>query len=399
MNRRHFLKHAGATGLLAATSNTLLRAAQPEAPPTGLAFTTAPSLQNPGADALTVAIGVNGPSTAWVEYGETEHLGRIADGARDGLKPFDALAHSIRLTGLRPGQRYYYRVHACPIDFRTAYDIRRGEPIATDRFSFRTFDPNAAQMRFVVWNDTHENTHTLARLMEQTSRAPADFLAWNGDITNDNYREEQMVQHYLGAGGQPFTRELPLVFARGNHDVRGPAARSLSRFIDLPGGRPYYSFRHGPLGVVVLDAGEDKPDDTPVYAGLGDFVAYRRQQAAWLESELEQPHLQQAAFRIAFCHIPLWWKNQGPATDASDARSDWHRLLAKHHFAALISGHTHQHALFPPDRTKPYAQIIGGGPKPEASTLIRGSVTRTELTLVVSDLAGGELAAWTRQAG
>jgi acid phosphatase type 7 len=398
MNRRHFLKHAGATGLLAATSTTLLRAAELETSPAGLALTTAPSLQNPGPDAITVAIGVNSPSTAWIEYGETEQLGHIADGACDGLKPFDALAHSIRLTGLRPGQRYYYRVHACPIDFRTAYDIRRGEPIQTEVFSFRTFDPNAAEMQFAVWNDTHENTNTLARLMPLTARAPADFLVWNGDITNDNYREDKMVQHYLGAGGQPFTREVPLVFARGNHDVRGPAARALPRFIDYPGGRPYYSFRHGPLGVVVLDAGEDKPDDTPVYAGLGDFVAYRREQAAWLESELEKPHLQQAAFRVAFCHIPLWWKNQGPATNARDPRSTWHRLLEQGKFAALVSGHTHQHGLFPPDAGRAYAQIIGGGPKPEAATLIRGSVTRNELTLTMTDLDGRELAEWATKA-
>lgn len=396
MNRRNFLKQAGAGTLLAAVCRPGVNAA--EAPLSGLTFTTPPSLQNPGSTGMTVAVGVSGPSTAWVEYGETEQLGRIATGARHGLNPYDSLAHSVRLEGLRPGQRCCYRVHACPIDFRGAYDIRRGEAITSEIFSFRTFDPNAPEARFVVWNDTHENATTLAGLMKLTSREPADFLVWNGDITNDNYREDQMVRHYLGAGGHPFTCETPLLFVRGNHGTRGPAARALPRFIDLPAGQFYYSFRHGPLAGVVLDAGEDKPDTNPVYGGLGDFVAFRREQARWLEAELKKPLLRKARFRIAFCHIPLWWEDRGPATDPADTRSGWHRLLAKHGFAAVISGHTHRHGLFPPNQMRPYAQLIGGAPKPEAATLIRGRVTRKELALTLYDLDGRELARWSRKA-
>lgn len=395
MNRRDFLRQFGATGLLAAIAPSLGRCSPLPTEPAGLAFTTSPVLQNPSATGVTVAIGVNGPSTAWIEYGDTEQLGHTATGARHGLKPFDSLAHLIRLEGLRPGQRWFYRVRACPIDFRGAYDIRRGEPIATGVFSFSTFDPHAKQARFVVLNDTHENAVTLARLWEKSSSSPFDFLVWNGDIPNDNYREERMVENYFGAGGQPFASAAPLLFVRGNHDTRGPAARSLPRFLEPPGGQFYYSFRHGPLAGVVLDGGEDKPDSHPVYAGLGDFVAYRREQAAWLEAELQRPHLRTARFRVAFCHIPFWWRNGVFGGDPTDPRAAWHRLLVKRKFAALVCGHTHRHAFFPPDKSKPYAQFVGGGPKPEAATLIRGSVTTKELVLTMTDLDGRELARWS----
>lgn len=399
MNRRNFLKHASAGGLLAAVWPTLAQSSASEPPPSaGLTFTTPPSLQNPSATAVTVAIGVSGPSTAWVEYGATEQLGSLASGTRHGLKPYDALSHQIRIEGLRPGQRCFYRVHAGAIDFRNAYDIRRGETIATDIFSFRTFDPSATEARFVVWNDTHENATTLARLMERTAPLPADFRVWNGDVTNDNYREERMVAHYIGAGNQPLSRESPLLFVRGNHDARGPVARSLPRFQETPGGLSYYSFRHGPLAGVVLDSGEDKPDSHPVYAGLGDFTSFYREQAAWLEQELKKPHLLQARFRVAFSHIPFWWQDRGFAGDANDPRSEWHRLLAKAQFAAVVSGHTHRHAFFPPDERKPYAQMIGGGPRPEAATLIQGAVTAEALSLTMTNLEGRELAAWRVEA-
>lgn len=395
MNRRHFLKHTGAGGLLAAAWPSVARPATPApipAPiPAGFGFTTAPALQNPGPEGVTVAIGVNGPSTAWVEYGASPRLGQIATGARHGLNPFESVVHQIRLEGLRPGEPCFYRVRACPVDFRTAYDIRRGEPIATETFQFRPLDPAASTARFTVWNDTHENAATLARLMAKTAPVPADFRVWNGDITNDNYREDPMAGHYVGAGGQPFARETPVFFVRGNHDTRGPLARALPRFVDPPGGRYYYSFRQGPLAGVVLDAGEDKPDGTPVYAGLGDFVAYHRQQTAWLAAELKRPQLRRARFRVAFCHIPFWWHDQGFAADPNDPRSAWHPLLARAKFAAVISGHTHRPALFPPDARHPYAQLVGGGPKPEAATLILGTVTSRQLTLVTTNLEGGEL--------
>jgi predicted phosphodiesterase len=395
MQRRAFLKHAGLTGIFAASLPLRAQSEAPSKAPAALVFTSAPSLQNPTPTAVTVAIGVSSSSTAWVEYGETEALGKVARGGRDGLRPFDSLMHRVRLEGLPPGQPCFYRVHACPIDFRTAYDIRRGEPIATPIHRFRSLDAAAAEARFAVWNDTHENDATLARLMARTATLAPDFLAYNGDMTNDLYHEEKLAGQYLSPGGQPFTRETPLVFIRGNHDTRGPVARSLPRFLDVPGGRFYYSFRQGPLGVVVLDSGEDKPDSHPVYAGLGDFEAYFHEQTRWLAAEINRPHLRDATYRIAFCHIPFWWRDGGFARQADDARSAWHPLLAAGKFAAVISGHTHRHAVMPPNAAHPYAQIVGGGPKPEAATLISGHVSAQALNLVMTDLAGAELGAWS----
>ena len=132
MTRRNFIQRAGIGSVWAAAWPARAASADSEpTAPSGLAFTTAPVLMSPTGTGATVAIGVSGPSTAWVEYGETETLGQTATGARHGLRPYGGLAHRLRLEGLRPGQRCYYRIHACPIDFRGAYDIRRGEAIST----------------------------------------------------------------------------------------------------------------------------------------------------------------------------------------------------------------------------------------------------------------------------
>lgn len=398
MNRREFLGKTALATLFAGTSPVLL-GAQPEAPKSAsfkVRFTTAPSLQCPTADGVTVAIGVDGPSTAWVEYGETEALGQTAWGSRDGLKPFANHAHHIPLAPLPPGRRIFYRVRACPIDFRGPYDIRRGEEISTDVFSFQTFDPQAAQARFVVWNDTHENAATLQALMRRTRTLPSDFLVWNGDVTDVN-QEERIPIQYFSPAGQPFTRDMPLIFVRGNHDTRGAAARALHRFVHLPGNRFYYSFRHGPVAGIVLDTGEDKLDTHPVYAGLGDFDRYRQEQSRWLEAELKRPEISQAPFRVVFCHIPCARREGVPAFASTDPRSGWHQVFVQGKVAAVVSGHTHRHACLPPDENRPYAQLIGGGPAEDNATLIRGEVTRERLKLSIQDLHGEELAAWTAE--
>ncbi|MBE0542131.1 MAG: hypothetical protein IH623_12145 [Verrucomicrobia bacterium] len=42
-----------------------------------------------------------------------------------------------------------------------------------------------------------------------------------------------------------------------------------------------------------------------------------------------------------------------------------------------------------------FLKHAGGGPPPEAATLIRGAVTAKQLSLTMTNLEGGELAVWS----
>jgi hypothetical protein len=96
---------------------------------------------------------------------------------------------------------------------------------------------------------------------------------------NDIATEQQLVEQLLYPTSLPHAAGRPVYFARGNHDVRGAEARTLGRVLDTPAGHFHYSVRQGPVAFLVLDTGEDKADDHPVYAGLGTFDAYRSRQA------------------------------------------------------------------------------------------------------------------------
>src|SRR5690606_23030673 len=122
--------------------------------------------------------------------------------------------------------------------------------------------------------------------------------------------DDQIVANTLRPAGSDFAATRPLLFTSGNHDVRGAAARSLaSALVDWPDqgtlGRSF-AVRQGPLAIIGLDTGEDKPDRHPVFAGLASFEPYRKAQGVWLEQTLARPDIANAPYIVVFCHIPLW---------------------------------------------------------------------------------------------
>jgi predicted phosphodiesterase len=288
-----------------------------------------------------------------------------------------------------------YRVTARTIEFKNAYNIVQGKPETSATKTFRTLDPAAREAKFIVWNDTHENLETIRALHEQTHEFGPDFLLWNGDQTNDVYDQAKMTNQYLAPAGLELAGKWPLAYARGNHDVRGPAARHLPEFTGTPDDRFYYGFRSGPLAALVMDTGEDKPDDHPVFAGLAGFAAMRERQTKWLAATIREPWFREAPFRVLFCHIPLWWtdekSNPGYFLFAKPCREAWLPLLIEGKVQLVVSGHTHRASWLPSTADQPIPQLIGGGPRPAGATIMHGTANAQELKLHMRSLTGETL--------
>ena len=393
---------------IAASIGPAARAASPEQAVPAIdpfAFAAPPVLLNPAPGSISVIVLPNALATGWVEYGTTDALGQRCDGARHGQLPLSDRLLAFRLTNLKPGERYFYRVHLKPISYTTAYSIKLGEEIRSDIHAFRTLNANAQSATFTVWNDTHEHAPTLKQLAANLTASPTDFLLWNGDITNNVTDGSKIIPQLFAPVDLPFAADVPLFLSRGNHDVRGRDARLLAQYITGPSGEHYYAFRHGPLAAIVLDAGEDKPDDLPVYAGLNSFDAYRTLQRSFLQKATADPAFTSAPFRVLFVHVPLFWDApilphwpgvwgndlNGKLINgwiSEDARNKWHDLLVKGKIDLVISGHAHKASYFPPNDHHPYGQLIGGGSDPAEARSIVGLVTATEMKILVNDLAG-----------
>lgn len=351
-----------------------------------------PVVSGPAPESLTILQGVNGPASGYVELAIGDQDFQRIDGEKAGLLPYDAHVLKFVLPPLPGGKTIRYRVVARPIEFNSAYKIVQGEPEQTETFEFQTLNPQASSTRFIIWNDTHENVGTIRQLQQLTQKFDPDFLLWNGDQTNDVYDPVKMRAQYLSPGELEICAQWPMAYARGNHDVRGPAARLLSQFTGTPNDQFYYAFRSGPVAALVMDTGEDKPDDRDVFAGLAGFAAMRERQRKWLAEVIQQDWFRAAPYRLMFCHIPLWWESDGRERDfwmcSEVCRDAWLPLLEKAGIQLVISGHIHRAQLLPRSSSQPIPQLTGGGPRQEQATIIEGIANDKELTIQCKSLAG-----------
>lgn len=397
MQRRHFITSMGALGALAATGLSKPLSAAPDAPEQNITDGSLPALMlgspavfAPTPSSLTITITLREAAFAWIEYGETAKLGLRDASDPYGFVPHDTRVLKIRLLGLKPGTRYHWRAVVKP--------LKGGKESRTRIFTSKTIDPAAAETRFSVWNDTHDQAPVIQKLHSLRS-ADDDFLLWNGDLSNNVNNAALLPGLYVSPKGVNLSEGPPILLTRGNHDVRGLWANKMTDYVDFPTERPFYAFRSGPMAAIALDTGEDKPDSHPSFKGVAAFEPLIREQAAWLEKIIRHPALRSAPYRVVFCHIPLRWTDEVPADYDNKGwdhvslrgRAAWHDSLVRWGTQVIISGHNHKLTWLPADKKFPYAQLLGGGRSLSTATVIRGHASAKELRLTATMIEDGSV--------
>ncbi len=369
----------------------LILAASPDgfAQPAPPVIIHGPLLTNPTPDGATIIWFTDRPCTSWVEYAQGESfrsfpsfggLIQTARSVQHGLIDANTLRHEIRLTGLKPGQACRYRIHSKAILSFQPYEVVYGALAVSEIRTFRTLDPAKKGFFFVVFQDLHNNAARLETLSARTSASTADLVVLNGDNAADPGRETDVFVGLFDPAVRSFAAASPLVLVRGNHETRGAMARRLEEFFPTPAGRHYYAFSHGPVRFIILDSGEDKPDDSPVYAGLADFDRYRAEQAEWLKSEIKSEPFRRAAFRIVFSHIPPFGDGHG-ARKIADL---WLPILNKGGADLLIGGHYHTLYKNAPRPDGSSFPVLGAPP----DAAIQADVTDEAVILQIIDAEG-----------
>jgi predicted phosphodiesterase len=415
MNRRKFLATAaiGSAGVLplaAQNYSDYSKDPRPDVPEgaytagsaSGPLFAGSPVVSGPSPECITILQPLQRHATGYLEFAIENGPYQRVDAGDDGVLSFTEHVLKFQLPPLPPGKNVRYRFVARStgwVKVRQFYhgEINFGEPQISPEHTCRTLDTTAEKTTFAVWNDTHENAETLKSLHQMTAALKPDFLVWNGDQSNDVHFEKDMAGQFLTPAGLPIADRWPLAYVRGNHDVRGPAAPCLDRFTGTPDNRFYYAFRSGPLAALVMDTGEDKPDDSPYFGGMVAFQKMQQRQAEWLKTVVKQLWFRRAPHKVLFCHIPLWFTRDIFPTqqrwECHDVcRKLWAPTLENAGVKLVISGHTHAHRWMPSKEGQPIAQLIGGGPLPRQATFIQGTATREALSLKMLKVDGSVLA-------
>lgn len=347
-----------------------------------------PVVQNPRSNGFGVSIAVNQLATAWVEYGfSKDDLPFTAVASQHGLIRADDRVLHVRVhhpEALPTDRPIFYRVKVQPLRYANAYMLERGEPQSTAINPLQLTSASTARVRIVSINDTHENLETIHSLHREINKLDPDLLIWNGDSCNDFDAADSPEQILLNPAKDPqrsWASTRPLLFSNGNHDVRGERAREvIDSFAAAPESSelPYnQALRFGPLALITLDTGEDKPDHHPVFAGTAAYQPYREKQATWLAQTLERPEIADAPYKVVACHIPLRGtdgQNDGTTLDGYASYSGfgaklWLPMLKQANCQAIVSGHMHRDRLDAASKEMPILQFVGGGPKPDQATL------------------------------
>jgi predicted phosphodiesterase len=356
-------------------------------------FLTKPYLHSIEHHSMYVRWITNRNSYCWVEYGEAGQALQKAHDSTHGLVNANCRVHEIKLTGLKPGATYQYRVVSKEIKEFQPYKLTYGETINSDTFSFTTFNPSATEAQWLVMNDIHDRPASFNDLIKLNGNDPYQYVFLNGDMFDYQTDEQQIIKHLLQPCTDSFASQTSMLFVRGNHETRGKYARQLADYFSAPKG-PYFAFQAGPAYVIALDTGEDKEDTHPVYAGIVDFDLFREEQARWLEQQMKSSVYRKAKYKVVMMHIPTFYSGDGHGT--LHCRKLFSPLFDKYKIDVLICGHTHKYGVHLPVAGKHnYPIIIGGGPTSGKRTLIKVKATQQQLDITMLKDDGTEAGKYT----
>lgn len=233
-----------------------------------------------------------------------------------------------------------YTVFTRAMYFRGPYCALQGAPISK-QIAWRGVN-EADGLNYYVLSDTHTAVDGPIKTASYFGDK-LDFLICCGDTANWLDTPED-ASYVLQLAGQVTLGEVPVVYARGNHETKGRIADKFYRYVAADGSNFYYTFRLKGVWGIVLDMGEDHGDDWSEFYDSSRFDEYRQAQTEFLDSVIlnaaNEFDAEDVSYRIAVCHIPITFKYR---EDHAGAFKDaWIERLEQMKLTALFGGHRHQ---------------------------------------------------------
>lgn len=289
-------------------------------------ITRGPLIQNPDALTTTMTIvwwtNVAGDST--VEYGLTPSLGSSANVAQAGSCDVGAAGtcHTVPLTGLLPGTRYYYRLLTNGVEVQ-----------ATTYFTTLRDPSDTSEVFFTVVGDWGQGTSGEQDVANRQNTADPPMILTVGDNTYPNGTQSELDNNALAYYVNPLKRALfyPIL---GNHDLNAVGGASnyansaYAKTFVLPTNSPqaerYYSFESGDVHFIALDA--DSCCDGA--------------QTTWLANELASST---RTWKLVFLHHAPYSCGTGLFAIGStlSVRNTWGPLFEQYGADIVFTGHDH----------------------------------------------------------
>lgn len=315
-----------------------------------------PYLQMVTETEATIVWVTDNKSLSWVEIAPNNKLNFYAEQRPQYFETYLGrkvlgTVHKVRINKLTKGTTYRYRIFSQEVLDEQDYQITYGPVTASNVYSkapltFRTLDGNKSSVNFMVVNDIHGDNALFNNLLKDFKKGETDFVLFNGDMVSHMDNEQQMFEGFVNPATKLFASETPFYMVRGNHESRGKFAQHYMSYFPTPTKMPYYSFKEGPVYFIIMDGGEDKPDNDIEYLGTAAFDNYREEQAEWLRKVVQSKEFNSSPFKVVVIHVP-------------PVQSTWHGPLhTKKTFLPILNeagidlmlcAHLHQHIYNQPN--------------------------------------------------
>lgn len=338
-------------------------------PVTPFDFTSAPVVFDNG-EGYSVVFSTNDKATANITYRyQGEDIVRYDE---DNGRKNSSVIHTIKVPYQELSQNTY-KVSATRVIDELGYGGLSGKTIESEEINFNDkFDDTINVLTVSDW-------HTHNDLAKQTiSKIGAyDALVLLGDGAPGFNFQSEVVKYILSFASDLSRGEMPVLFARGNHETRGREAANLSSYLGMD--KFYYSAKLGDYRFIVLDSGEDKEDSHIEYGSMVAYEQHRKNMVEWLGTQ-ENPNHEKL---IALSH-------SNEICIEEELSKTAHSRLDALNTSLLVSGHTHTNEFL---ETSPYPTLIDGGINADGNkTYIASKLTLSDekIEIVCVSSSGGE---------
>lgn len=283
-------------------------------------------------DEYQICVLVKRECTMWVEVG-----GKAYYDHTNGILRSDSFLHIAHVPQEALDAAGGYKVYVREIIERKPYNTICGG-VESAEYTFR---PLIEKDEYNIINlaDSHSQVDAPVASGSYFGN-DLDLLIMNGDIIDNSGSIDSFKIPYLISGN--ITKgQVPCIYSRGNHELRGIYAEQLADYTPTDNGKSYYTFRLGPVWGIVMDAGEDKADSNPEYGHTVACEAFRDEEGKFLDEVIASEEWKGASVRLIISHVPLVIKMNAPYNSEEARYAEWSRKLAKIEPTLWLSGHLH----------------------------------------------------------
>ena len=283
-------------------------------------------------DEYQIVFSTSDSAVAWVEIDGVEYYDLYAG----SMKSNDHV-HKVTVPQTVLDEAGQYQIHGQQMIYRGPFGGYLGD-LLTESYDFRPVDTTDG-LNYYALSDVHEAVDAAVNATTYDHGADLDMLILLGDLVSmvESEKDAQLANDlaFRITGG-----EIPVLYARGNHEIKGEYGEDFHKYVASKNGDYYYTVTLGEdVFAVILDMGEDHEDDWWEYFGTAKFDLYRQEQTHMLEKILAEGEYETYPYRMVLCHVPITYVDEDGRFGGF--REEWTALLNEMDVDISLSGHEH----------------------------------------------------------